>query len=389
MSRFHSYINSAVTILVRYKGDVPFNLLLKSFFSQHKKFGSRDRKQISHLCYSYFRLGHAALNIPVDERLLAGVFLCETHPNELLDALRPAWNELISLPAEEKARMLQFSLTEVFPWNEKLSSDVEHLQFCKSFLIQPDLYIRLRPGMEETVKAKLSSAGIQFNEVNHSCIALENSVQVDRVIELDREAVIQDYNSQRVGEFLQSPAINSNQAPLRVYDCCAASGGKSILAFDILKKIELTVSDIRESILINLKNRFERALIKNYRAFVRDLTISNTKEHVIDEHFDLIIVDAPCSGSGTWSRTPEQLYYFNEKKIEYYSNLQKTIVENVIPHLKKGAHLLYITCSVFEKENEDVIRFLHTQHNLHVDMQELLKGDDKKADTLFAALLHK
>jgi len=392
VGRFHSYLNSAATILHAYKGDQPFNIFLKSFFSQHKKYGSRDRKQISHLCYSYFRLGFALQQLPIDERILTALFLCETSPHEMLEELKPDWNELIALPANEKAHMLEISLDAILPWKSELSNDVDHIEFSRSFLIQPNLYLRLRPGMEETVREKLHEAGTPFNLINHSCLALENSVQVDKIIELDKEALVQDYSSQRVGEFLSLSTLPhySVETPLRVYDCCAASGGKSILAYDLLKNIDLTVSDIRESILINLKNRFERAGIRNYKAFVQDLTSPSKKPTVKKgDAFDLIIADAPCSGSGTWSRTPEQLYYFKPDKIEYYSSLQKTILENIIPLIKKDGYLLYITCSVFKKENEDVVSHLQNLFDLKIVKMELLKGYDMKADTLFAALLQK
>ncbi len=286
--------------------------------------------------------------------------------------------------------MLGFSLREIFPWGDELSEGIDETEFCKSFLVQPDLYLRLRPGMEDKVKQKLGNAGVAYNVINHSCLAFENSVQVDKIIEPDREAVVQDYNSQRVGEFLDPATLRSSsvEAPLRVYDCCAASGGKSILAYDLLKNIDLTVSDIRKSILVNLKTRFERAGIRNYSAFVKDLTSDSNKASIKKgDAFDLIIADAPCSGSGTWSRTPEQLYYFKPEKTEYYSSLQKTILKNIIPLMKKGGHLLYITCSVFKKENEEVIAHLQKEFNLKVEKKELLKGYDIKADSLFATLL--
>jgi len=308
----------------------------------------------------------------------------------MLEELKPDWNELIALPANEKTRMLGTSLDAIFPWKDELSNEVDHAAFSGSFLIQPDLYLRLRPGKEDRVKQKLGNAGVKYNVINQTCLALENSAQVDKIIELDREAVVQDYNSQRVGELLNSARsfFHAHSTPLRVYDCCAASGGKSILLYDLLKNIDLTVSDIRESILINLKNRFERAGIKNYKAFLQDLTSAGKRPIVKKgDAFDLIIADAPCSGSGTWSRTPEQLYYFKPEKIEYYSSLQKTILENVIPLVKEGGYLLYITCSVFKKENEEVISHLQKQFNLSTVKMELLKGYDMKADSLFAALL--
>jgi 16S rRNA (cytosine967-C5)-methyltransferase len=172
-----------------------------------------------------------------------------------------------------------------------------------------------------------------------------------------------------------------------VWDCCAGSGGKSILAVDVLKDIDLTVSDIRPSIITNLKRRFEEAAIKNYTAVIADLT--NLKSEIPRQKFDLIICDAPCTGSGTWSRTPEQLYFFDKEKIAYYSNLQKKIVTNTIPHLAKDGFFLYITCSVFKKENEEVVEFIQNNSKLQLVKQEVLTGYDKKADTMFTTLIKK
>jgi 16S rRNA (cytosine967-C5)-methyltransferase len=156
------------------------------------------------------------------------------------------------------------------------------------------------------------------------------------------------------------------------------------MAYDINPNIELTVSDKRESILLNLVNRFAKAKIKKYNSFVVDLT--QDKFTVSSSQYDLIIADVPCTGSGTWARTPEQLFYFKKEQIEKYATLQKQIVQNVIPHLKKGGHLLYVTCSVFKKENEDIVAFIQEELHLQLIKNEILKGYELKANTMFAAL---
>jgi 16S rRNA (cytosine967-C5)-methyltransferase len=102
--------------------------------------------------------------------------------------------------------------------------------------------------------------------------------------------------------------------------------------------------------------------------------------------YDLVICDAPCSGSGTWGRTPEQLFFFSIDKLNHYSSLQKKIVSNAVKGLKKGSCLLYITCSVFIAENEEVVNFIQKQFALQLVNQQYYVGYDKKADTLFAAL---
>lgn len=363
-AHFHSYINSAVAILKAYSGTEPFHLYIKKYFAANKKYGSKDRKQIATLCYNYFRLGHAAKNISTEERI------------QLAEKIA---NGELTIGNDQLVK-------EIFSFADELSEGIEVEKFNRSFLIQPELFLRIRPGNLNRVTGKLAGAALSYKSISENCIALPNSTKIDAVIHLDKEAVIQDYNSQRVGEFFQLPIANC-QLPISVWDCCAASGGKSIMAHDLIKNIELTASDKRESILQNLHKRFAKAGINNYHSFVADL--ENSKFKIQNSKFDLIICDAPCTGSGTWSRTPEQLFYFKKESIDRYADLQKKIIENVIAYLKQGGHFLYVTCSVFKKENEAVAEFIQQKFHLKLQKMEVLKGYEIKADTMFAALLQK
>ncbi|HRE38906.1 MAG TPA: Fmu (Sun) domain-containing protein [Chitinophagaceae bacterium] len=386
MSIVQSHLNSAVAIIEQYRGEEPLASFLRKYFSRHKKYGSKDRKQIAHLCYCYFRLGKALMNIPTNQRILAALFLCSSTPDLLLDALKPEWSDKVLLPVEEKWAIAEGKngVSNIFPWSELLSAGLDHLQFCKSLLIQPDLFLRIRPGKTEQVQLKLQQAGIIFSRPDATCIALDNRTKIDELIILDKEAVVQDYNSQKVGDFLSLLPVQNKR---RVWDCCAASGGKSIMAVDMLGDIKLTVSDLRESILINLRKRFATAGIKEYKSFVSDLSVKRLPES--DDKFDIVIADVPCSGSGTWGRTPEQLFYFKEEMVEQYARLQKQIMSNVLHHVSPGGYILYITCSVFKAENEEVVNWYLKQNQLNLIKMELLKGYSFKADTMFAALMQK
>jgi 16S rRNA (cytosine967-C5)-methyltransferase len=409
MSRYHSYLKTATAVLLQYKGNEPFAASLKKFFSQQKKYGSTDRKQIGHLCYCFFRLGKSLSKIDMGERVLIALFLCSAEPNEILADLKPAWNDIVHLPLNEKIATLpsNFSqlLTQLFPWKEALSEGINPESFNNSFLIQPYLFLRIRPGQHDKVKQKLLAAGYEWVVmsqesgvgslpagqagknwmcvIGENCIALPNASKIEDIIELDREAIVQDYSSQRIAEFLN--LVRPGQSDqIEVWDCCAASGGKSILAKDVLGDIDLTVSDIRESILMNLRKRFQSAGIINYKSEVIDL--SATVFELPTQNYQLILCDVPCTGSGTWSRTPEQLFYFNPLDIGKYNLLQRKIVSNVIHGLKPDGHFLYITCSVFKKENEEMVDYIKEKFHLKLVKMELLKGYDQQADTLFAAL---
>lgn len=324
------------------------------------------------------------MNLPAEERILAGLFLCSTLDNEILAALKPEWNEKVNDSVESKLQTVGIGSTASFPWEDELSSGIDHTAFSLSFLTQPDLFLRLRPGKEDMVKRKLKNAGIPFTALQGQCLALPNAAKVDNVLELDSDAVVQDYSSQLTGTLLKEK-IEKQKLKISVWDCCAASGGKSIMVKDILGEIDLAVSDIRESILSNLKKRFASAGIESYKAFVTDLSIQTS--NLKSQTFELIICDAPCTGSGTWGRTPEQLYYFNIEETEKYAALQKKIAGNAAKNLNKGGYFLYITCSVFKKENEEVVEYLAQNFSLNLIEMKTIAGYSHRADSMFVALL--
>jgi 16S rRNA (cytosine967-C5)-methyltransferase len=398
VSRYHSYLNSSREILSLYNGEEPFASFVKKYFSGNKKYGSRDRKEIARLCYCYFRASPHSKGmiskslIPDELKLLKSLFLCSTEPNEILASLKPEWNDSVQLSINEKLFLLTYQLSSVFPYEEELSEGIEYEKFCASFFSQPDLFLRIRPGNAEKVLLQLNEAGVDYEFISPFTIRLPNSFKANTYFELDKEVVVQDYNSQKVIQFLPVRPGRSD----KLWDCCSGSGGKSIMAFDLNPAIDLFVSDVRESILVNLKKRFEKAGINKYKSFTLDLSKENFPQlptgqagSIISDQYSIIIADVPCTGSGTWGRTPEQLFFFDTRKIDEYAAMQKKIVSNVIPHLLPGGYLLYITCSVFKKENEEMVNYLKEKFHLEVLKMELLEGYQMKADTMFAALLKK
>jgi 16S rRNA (cytosine967-C5)-methyltransferase len=382
--RSYSYLNSVGAVIKNYDGSLPLSVWLKNYFKENKKFGSKDRKQVAHICFCFYRLGNSFSYLDIEEKMLLALFLCSGESNFVLKELKPEWNENIFLPLERKIEMLgvKESVNEIFSLKNELSEEIEFEAFSQSFLIQPELFLRIRPDKKEKILQSLQEGLVQFDLIKENCIRLNNGTKVEELIEIDKDAVVQDMNSQQVLNFPQLQTINF-KLQTSVWDCCAASGGKSILFHDFFPEAVLTVSDIRESILNNLKKRFLAAGIKTYNSYLLDLT---SQRFSFTKKFDIIICDAPCSGSGTWSRTPEQLSFFKKEKIDYYADLQKKIAMNAAKSLKDGGYFIYITCSVFTKENEEMVKFITSNSALQLLSMQYLKGYDKKADTLFAAL---
>lgn len=405
MKYVHQYIKSTCQLINDYDGSMPFTAYLKNHFSQHKKFGSKDRKYISQIGYQYFRLGKSAKLFSIEDGIKIAIYLCNEVVGEWALLYDESWIKNWSSELNQRIKWVKynyplFNEAAIFPFDHLLSNEIEVALFNLSHLIQPNLFCRIRPNQIQKVTTALTNAGIAFKQLSDNSLALSNGTKLEGVVAIDKEVVIQDLSSQAVGKVMQTIKHSLsflNSKPL-VWDCCAASGGKSILAKDIFGDISLTVSDVRESMLHNLEKRFAEANITEYNSFVADLedtnainliagsTYSSTSTDSRIPDVDLIIVDAPCTGSGTWSRTPEQLFFFEENQLNLFQQLQQTIVTNTIPALKKGGYLLYITCSVFEKENEVMTAFVESTTSLHLIQQRIIKGYDNKADTMFVAL---
>lgn len=386
--RWYSYLQTARGLVSSYDGQEPFSAFLKKFFAVHKKHGSTDRKQITSLCYGYFRLGLAAQVCSSDECWQVVIFLFGSE--SAAPFLLPAeWQTSIHLSTEEKLHKVQhwiphFNAPLIFPLQEHLSPSIDAASLTNSHLTQPPVFLRIRPGHQAGVEKKLESAGIGFTYVSPDALAVAHHTPVDRYLELDREVVIQDLSSQQIAGFFDRIQWKEN-TPRLVWDCCAASGGKSLLAIDRIKNIKLTVSDIRPSILANLEKRLSKAGWKNYNKLEVDLT--QATPHLPQQQ--LIICDAPCSGSGTWGRTPENIRFFTEANIRDYTERQRAIVKHILPLVQTGGYLLYITCSVFREENEEMANWLLKEKGMELISQEVIKGYLHQADTMYAALLRK
>ena len=381
-NRIRQQIRNFERAIQEYTAKEPLARFLTRYYKINRQMGSSDRKMTSRLCYNYFRIGDWKKDASLTERLIYAEYLCETD-SQIVQLLRPDLNDTIGSGISQKIQHVQADINTFFPLSDKFSEQVDRELFLQSQLIQPDLFIRLKRGSENTVLSELKKQEIPFNLLAEQTLALPNGTKLQQLTELDGLYEIQDLSSQRTLDYMEARGGES------WWDACAASGGKALLFLDRYPDVNLLVSDIRLSILRNLDERFEKANIQTpYRKKIVDLT--QDVQHILhDQTFDGIILDAPCSGSGTWGRTPEMKVQFSQEKLLEFSHLQRTIAANVIQYLKPGKALTYITCSVYKAENEDIVHDLMSKHNMILDRMKILSGYQEKADTMFVARLIK
>ena len=387
--RHISYLQTADALVSKYTGAEPLAAYLKKYFAANKKHGGSDRKHISTLCYGFFRLGNFGIEWTESIRWQTVLFLYP--PAEIIakELLPESWQLHLADPLFDKfSRLATMGLSgnwqSIFPFIHLLSENITVNDFVASHLRQPDLFLRVRPGKWPQVEKKLQAAGIEFNKVGADALSLRNTTSIEQVLKIDEEVVVQDLSSQRVAELFHHIPTDSAK-PLTVWDACAASGGKSILAKDYFGPIRLTVSDVRATVLHNLAKRFAKAGINTFDQRVIDLS----KVGFTLPPQQLVICDVPCSGSGTWGRTPEQIRFFTEEKLADYNQRQRAILSQVAPTVAASGYLLYITCSVFRSENEEMVSWLQQAFSFRLVESKLLTGYQHQADTLYAALLQK
>jgi 16S rRNA (cytosine967-C5)-methyltransferase len=374
-------------ILGNYPAETPLSKFLPGFYRQNKQMGSNDRRVANRLMYNYFRLGKALYNTSTEDRLIVAEFLCNTQTNSFLQYFKPEWALCIGFDIDEKLKLVKtaypdFKLTDIFPWSAELSEGIDKQAFLKSFFVQPDLFIRVRKGFEQNVKSVLTKESITFKDEGNGCFSLPNGTRLETLFPQQNFFEVQDLSSQQTANYFKPEKWEA------WWDACAASGGKSLLLHELEPNLKLVVSDIRESVLANLDERFQQAGLVKYQKKILDLT-RNVDPELHNYEFDGIILDAPCSGSGTWGRTPEMISQFEPQKISFFQKLQQSIACNVVKYLKPGKPLIYITCSAFKAENEANVDFLVKEVGLKLEKQTVLKGYENKADTMFVAKLVK
>jgi 16S rRNA (cytosine967-C5)-methyltransferase len=141
---------------------------------------------------------------------------------------------------------------------------------------------------------------------------------------------------------------------LQVGDVCAGGGGKTLaLAAAMQNKGQIFAHDIDGARLAPLKERLDRAGARN----VQIRAPMRTKDALKDLHgrLDVVLVDAPCTGSGTWRRNPDSKWRLRPNALAKRLDEQRQAFALAAPLVKPGGRLVYVTCSVLPEENEDQV----------------------------------
>ncbi|NVJ06636.1 RsmB/NOP family class I SAM-dependent RNA methyltransferase [Myxococcus sp. AM001] len=169
---------------------------------------------------------------------------------------------------------------------------------------------------------------------------------------------LQDEGSQLLGMLVDAP-------PTRVVDACAGAGGKTLqLAAQMKNRGDLHALDIDERRMEDLKKRARRAGVHNVRAQLIPHEGPEAEGALapLKGKADRVLVDAPCSGTGTLRRKPDARYRLTPEDLEMHVGRQKALLARFATLVKPGGRLIYGTCSVLREENEDVVEDFLAKH---------------------------
>ena len=247
-----------------------------------------------------------------------------------------------------------------------------------------DLYNRLLAKQDTLKSQQYKPVGIKLSEMSNLGITFEYKPNDLLQSPEYREGLfeLQDEASQLV-----SSLIDPKPGDI-VLDYCAGSGGKTLAFAHKLKgKGQILLHDIRKDVLEKAKIRLRRASLQN--AQLIEPEISNKKLLQWINRVDWLVLDVPCSSSGSFKRHPDLKWSFTKDRLMEYIETQRRIFSHSIDYVKKGGHIVYITCSIFQKENEQQVDFFLNNYPVVPVHKQFKSIPQKNMDGFFAFVFRK
>lgn len=328
--RLLDVISAVITAAETKRADVA----LREALQETSQLSPAEKSQVTHLVFSFYRWrGWLDLKKPLRAQLELVNELVETF------AARP---ESFS-DADLIARALPAWARDVMPVSPAM---------VRAFQAEPRLWLRARPGTGKELASKLKDA--TPHQVLADALWYHGHQDLFRSSQFHQgDFEMQDLSSQAVGHIC---APNPGQT---WWDACAGEGGKTLHLCDLMQNKGLVwASDPAEWRLAKLKRRAGRAKLFNYR-----LAPWAHKDHLPTKtKFDGVLVDAPCSGTGTWGRNPHARWTTSLQDVNELAEIQRGILEKIAGSVKPGGKLVYAVCTLARPETHLVAEAFTAGH---------------------------
>lgn len=341
----------------------PANEILNAFFREHKSLGSKPRRFLSDTVWHALR-----------HKARITYLMPQASWQERLERLEQPLPDLSQAPF--------FIQMEVPEW---LIDKIPHAQQeLPALLKTPDIILRTTIDRDEAI-ALLKKEGVEAFKTKLSPfgLVLKNRVNLNN-ISLYKEGLIevQDEASQLV-------ALETGITPDRVVlDYCAGAGGKTLIFAQMMKNQgKIVAHDVSKQSLNELIKRTKRAQIDIVETV---LDLKRWQQQHTDMSFSDVVVDAPCSGTGTWRRCPDARWKLTPQIFNSILKKQAQILNEASLYVAHQGNLFYMTCSLSIDENiKQVQAFLKTHKNFQLKKHCQFSPYRTNTDGLFIAVLNR
>lgn len=376
----------------------PADRTMAQYFKQRRYIGSKDKAVISEQFYTILRnrLSYEYLleraDLGTHSRLLAALLIklagddSEQFFNgeqyspaplrkEQVEALKSIDLSLDDAPKHVRLNVPEWISNQL---EESLGERFETEMLAANQRACTDIRINTLKSNVAQVSQILKTIGYSFDSTHLSPWAIRFSGRV-ALFGLDAFKQgwfeVQDEGSQLLA------LLSGVKSGDKVVDFCAGAGGKT-LAMSAMMKNKGTIysCDVHSKRLENLTKRTKRAGVHNVRTHV----LSSENDKWVKKHkefADVVLIDAPCTGTGTWRRSPDSRWNLTQENIDNLLSLQQSILQSAKRLVKPGGRLFYATCSLLKQENESqVTHFLNENEDFEtcdLELPEQLKTHQK------------
>lgn len=362
-ARVQTAIDLLDLIIAAARDDGPAaDILIARYFKERRYAGSKDRRAVRELVYRAIRTygdrpesGRAAMvGIARADDELAALFDGSTHAPTPIVAVETA-PELSLLPAwilPELAALIDPAEQEALLGRAPLQIRANALRTSREAMIA---------ALPDAVPLATTSAGLE----------LPTGTDVEGAAQWSSgEIEIQDGGSQIISDACEA------RAGATVLDLCAGGGGKTLaLAAAMAGQGRLIAADTVRDRLNRLTPRAERAGASD---MIETLLLNPNREAQalasLEGQCDVVLIDAPCSGTGTWRRNPEARWRLTPDKLGRIVALQARLIQLAAPLVRPGGRLVYAVCSLLDREGRNQVQQFVRSDPLWITHQESVAG---------------
>lgn len=338
-----------------FKDEIPADKIINDYLRARKYIGSKDRRFISEFAWKMIR-NRMKLSFDAKSDDPRRILLYALR-DQLPDVFDGSVYGLAALSDEEKAWLGQeneqpypdYVEAECPQW---LFDKIKDMAFCKALNQPATTDLRAHGISRDELQKKLAAEGIETTSGSFA----PDCLKINGRLVLNNCMAWQDGFLEVQDEASQIAAILADVKPQhKIIDYCCGAGGKSLAMSNLLKNQgKILAYDIDARRLEAIKPRMARLKVKN-------IELTNVIADS-DRSFDRFVLDAPCSGSGTWRRAPDAKFRLTEKYVKALQKTQMELLEIAAAKTKAKGRIIYITCSVLRDENEEIIEAFLNNH---------------------------